>query len=94
MQLILTKDDLGGIEEKGQIDFILLDFVKAFDKVYHKRRLLKAEFYRLRGCTLEWIKTNFLHDRTQQVLIDGQLSSGTQETSRVLQGSVLGPLLS
>jgi hypothetical protein len=74
------------------MDLILLDFAKAFDKVSHRRLLLKAEFYGLRGCTLDWIKS-FLHDRTQQVLIDGQLSPEAKVTSGVPQGSVLGPLL-
>ena len=35
-QLILTTDNrAGGLEEEGQIDLILLDFAKAFDKVSH-----------------------------------------------------------
>ena len=58
----------------------------------HRRLLFQAEFYRLRDCTSEWIK-NFIHDRTQQVLIDGQLSSEAQVPSGVPQGSVLGLLL-
>ena len=41
-QLILTVDDLAGETDKGgQTDVILLDFSKAFDKVPHKRLLLK-----------------------------------------------------
>ncbi|XP_072051476.1 uncharacterized protein [Amphiura filiformis] len=92
-QLLLTINDLArGLEQKQQIDLILLDFAKAFDKVSHQRLLLKAEFYGLRGHTLEWIK-NFLQDRTQQVMIDGQRSSEAKVTSGVPQGSVLGPLL-
>ena len=52
-QLILTINDLAmGLEEKDQTDLILLDFSKAFDKVPHKRLLLKSEYLGIRGSTL------------------------------------------
>jgi hypothetical protein len=56
-QLIST---IQGIAEKlksgkDQIDFILLDFAKAFDKVPHKRLLHKLCHYGVRGKTLQWI---------------------------------------
>ena len=45
-QLILTIDDLArGLNDKQQIDAILLDFSKAFDKVPHQRLLLKLKHY-------------------------------------------------
>ena len=45
-QLILTIQDLAkGIDLGEQIDLILLDFSKAFDKVPHERLLYKAEYY-------------------------------------------------
>ncbi len=92
-QLILTIHDLAkGIEEKGQTDLILLDFSKAFDKVLHRLLLHKIEHYGVRGCTLRWIK-DFLSNRTQKVLVDGQASNEAHVTSGVPQGSVLGPLL-
>ena len=92
-QLILTIQDLArGLEDKGQYDVILLDFAKAFDKVSHKRLLLKAKHCGIHGLTLQWIE-NFLTGRTQQVILEGQLSSEAKVTSVVPQGSVLGPLL-
>jgi len=39
-----------------------------------------------------WIK-EFLSDRTQRVRVDGKLSEEVRVTSRMPQGSVLGPLL-
>jgi hypothetical protein len=45
-----------GIDLGEQIDLILLDFSKAFDKVPHKRLLYKAEYYGISGSTLWWIR--------------------------------------
>ncbi|XP_071491130.1 uncharacterized protein [Diadema antillarum] len=84
-QLILTINDLAkGLEDKEQIDVILLDFAKAFDKVSHQRLLLKAQHYGVRGLTLQWM-ADFLTDRTQQVMLEGQLSNEARVTSGVPQ---------
>ena len=57
-----------------QIDIILLDFSKAFDKVPHKRLLNKLIYYVIRSNTLQWIYS-FLHDRKQLVHLEGVKSS-------------------
>jgi len=92
-QLILTIEDLAkGLDNRSQIDIILLDYEKAFDKVSHRHLLLKVQHYGVTGSTLHWIR-DFLANRTQQVILDGQCSGESAVTSGVPQGSVLGPLL-
>ena len=75
-----------------QVDLILLDFSKAFDKVSHPKLLFKLSQHRVKGNTLNWIRA-FLVCRTQAVMLEGESSSEVPVTSGVAQGSVLGPLL-
>ena len=69
---------------------ILLDMPKAFDRVPHQRLIRKLKSYGITGNTNKWIQ-NFLIDRSQQVVVEGQHSYTGAVTSGVLQGSVLGP---
>ena len=92
-QLIATIQELArGLWEGKQLDVILLDFAKAFDKVPHQRLLYKLHYYGIRGQTLSWIES-FLRDRKQHVLVEGAKSDEAEVTSGVPQGTVLGPLL-
>ncbi len=92
-QLILTVQDLAkGLDEKSQIDAVLLDFSKAFDKVPHQRLHNKLYYYGVRGQVLLWID-DFLAGRSQSVVCDGHQSTPCDVMSGVPQGMVLGPLL-
>ena len=78
--------------DKIPYDVIYFDFEKAFDKVPHKRLINKLEANGITGKVSNWIE-NWLKDRTQKVLINGQSSSEANVVSGVPQGSVLGPIL-
>ena len=93
LQLLHTVHDFtSSLNEKVQIDTVLLDLSKAFDKVVHRYLILKLEYYGVRHQISQWI-LSFLSGRTQYVICNGSQSSPIDVISGVPQGTVLGPLL-
>ena len=70
-----------------------LTLKKTFDKVPHDLLLKKLHAIQdIHPQIINWIR-NFLTERRQQVVIDGNTSHGLPVCSGVPQGSVLGPTL-
>ena len=80
------------LDDGRSFDVLYLDFAKAFDKVCHRRLLIKLEEIGVDGKMLEWI-SDWLKNRRQRVGIDGNYSDWATVDSGVLQGSVLGGIL-
>ena len=53
----LVEDITYALDNHLQVDLILLDFAKAFDRVPHKRLMLKLSSYGIDNCTYQWIET-------------------------------------
>ena len=93
-QLVATIQGIASSLQSGkdQVDVVLLDFSKVFNRFPRQQLLYKLNFYGVRGEILEWIRS-FLGHRKQQVLLDGCKSAQADVISGMPQGTVLGPLL-
>ena len=70
-----------------------VDFRKTFDCVSHAILLHKLNFlFGVQGCLLSWL-TDYLTDRTQFLVVNGQHSTVLNVTCGIPQGTVLGPTL-
>ena len=81
-----------GINSGAQVDVLYTDFSKAFDRVNHKRLILKLRSFNLPDNLLAWVET-YLSNRTQFVKYGSSDSNDFNVSSGVPQGSHLGPTL-
>ena len=77
------------MDEGSPVDVINLDFQKAFDKVPHQRLLLKLKSHGMGNSIINWIE-QWLNDRRQRVVVDGEVTSWKPVLCCVPQGSVQG----
>ena len=75
-----------------QTDCLIMDISKAFGKVSHSLLTHKLDHYGIKGKTNMWIQ-NFLAERKQVVVVEGEKSDSINVESGVPQGSVLVPSL-
>ena len=70
---------------------VFLDLSKAFDNVWHDGLIYKLKLLGISGSLLKLIQ-NYLDNRFQRVLLNGQTSEWKPVKAGVPQGSILGPL--
>ena len=75
-----------------EIRVVFLDISKAFDRVWHAGLIYKLRKAGIRGKLLNWF-IDYLKDRQQRVILNGQFSDWKFTKAGVPQGAVLGPLL-
>ena len=75
-----------------EVRSVLLDVLKAFDKVWHKVLLRKLKSMGISGNLFNLLE-NYLSGRFQRVVLYGQTSSWRPVLACVPQGSIVGSLL-
>ena len=92
-QLIsITHEIYQSFDDGFEVRGVFLDISKAFDKVWHNGLIYKLKQNGVAGDLLDTL-TNFLKERKERVILNGQYSTWTNVEAGVLQGSILGPLL-
>ena len=80
------------LEEGKQVPIVFLDIKKAFDKVWHAGLLHKLKTIGITGKLLKLLES-YLHNRRQQVVIEGVSSATVNLLAGVPQGGILSTLL-
>ena len=90
--LAITHEIFSRFNDNYQVRGVFLDISKAFDKVWHEGIVHKLKRNGISGNLLSLL-TDFLRNRKQRVILNGQSSSWVNVNAGVPQGSILGPLL-
>ncbi|XGW32188.1 hypothetical protein V3C99_010399 [Haemonchus contortus] len=80
------------LDDKLSCDVIYFDFAKAFDRVSHKKLIVKLKALKFHPIITTWI-SEYLSNRTFQVKIGQSFSEVRRVISGVPQGGVLSPVL-
>ena len=81
------------LSKHRQVASIFFDVKKAFDSVPHDKLIQSlAQLASVVPCCMQWL-IDYLQNRHQRVVLDGESSSLVSVSSGVPQGSILGPLL-
>ena len=90
--LSITQEIYRSFDEGFDIRSVFLDTSKSFDKVWHDDIIFKLKKNDISGNLLNLL-SNFLRNRKQRVVLNGQTSSWADANAGVLQCSILDPLL-
>ena len=90
--LSITHEIYNSFDEGLEVRRVFLDISKAFDKVWHDGIIFKLTQSGISGNLLHILR-DFLNERKQRVVLNGQFSTCKNVNAGVPQGSILGPLL-
>ena len=88
----ITHEIYQSFDEDFDVRSVFLDISKAFDKVWHGGIIFKRKQNSISSNLLN-LFFNFLRNRKQRVVLNGQTSSRADVNAGVPQCSILGPLL-
>ena len=90
--LAITHEIYKSFDKVNEVRGVFLDISKAFDKVWHEGLIFKLKQNGISGNLINLL-CDFLRNRKQRVLLNGQVSGWSDDKAGVPQGSILGPLL-
>ena len=89
--LAITHEIYKSFDDGFEVRGVFLDISRAFDKVWYEGLIFKLKQNGIYGNLLNLL-CDFLRNRKQRVLLNGQVSDWSDVTAGVPQGSTLGPL--